>query len=342
MTRHTREGIHFRERLFRTVRLPLAASIGTAAILGSQTHTAIENIYALPLMTTEGFDAHDALRASVTTDPLSPRGYSYESNKLPPLFAMAFENALHDPIVQIGIHEDAMDAIDVYLTSGDDAGDNGYWYSQDRRVALLVSGNDLPPHERLFDDSRLVNIALEHETFHALNEEWYGHKRLNGASDTDRYSSLLQLADQQFDNGLNATFSQIGSLCGPDSDTSDHTYDLGCINSTLLMRLINNSYKCIDEGYALQGPFDWPTELPMGHPYDNLTETGSSLLTSLNNNPTYVRECLSDTSNTTGKELRKLAATIIRLAFAAHPPLETYFREDSDKADTVDWILETA
>ncbi len=339
MIRRSHEGGRHGERLSYGLKLPLAIALGASAVLGSQAQATTENIYELPRIYADNFDEHHTLKASVVID--AP-GYHYTSNELPAPFAMAFENGLHDPIVQIGIKEHAMDAVDVHVTAGDDEGDNGAWASQIRRVMLLISSNDLSPEKRLYSDTRMVNIALEHETFHALNEEWYRYARLSEVPLRGRYDDLLKTAEAQYDASLDATLGDLNNLCGLDKDMSDHTYDLSCVSPVLLEHHVESAYSCIDEGHSLQKPLGRTEELPIGHPYDNLTETGSSLLTSLNNNPSYVKECLTDTSNSTNVPLRKLSATVLCLAFAAHPDLETYFRQDTQKSETIDWILEAA
>lgn len=339
MIRRSHEGGRHGERLSYGFKLPLAIALGASAVFGSQAQATTENIYELPRIHADNFDERHILKTSVTIDP---SGYHYTSNELPAPFAMAFENGLHDPIVQIGINDHAMDAVDVHVTGGDDEGDNGAWASQIRRVMLLISSNDLPPEKRLYSDIRMINIALEHETFHALNEEWYRYARLSEIPLTGRYDSIIETAEAQYDASLEATLGGLNDLCGLDKDTSDHTYDLSCVSPTLLKHHVENAYSCIDEGHSLQKLLARTEELPIGHPYDNLTETGSSLLTSLNNNPSYVKECLADTSNSTNIPLRKLSATVLRLAFAAHPDLETYFRGDNQKSEIIDWILEAA
>ena len=339
MTRRSHEGGQRKERLSYALKLPLAIALGASAVLSSQAQAATERIHELPRMYADNFDENHTLKASVAIDA---SGYHYTSNELPAPFAMAFENGLHDPIVQIGIKDHAMDAVDVHVTGGGDQGDNGAWASQIRRVMLLISSNDLSPKKRLYSDSRMINIALEHETFHALNEEWYRYARLSDDPRTGRYDDLIKTAETQYDEGLDTTLGSLNDVCGLDKDMSDHVYDLSCISPALLEYHVENSYRCIDEGHSLQKLLGRAEELPIGHPYDNLTETGSSLLTSLNNNPSYVKECLTDTSNSTNVPLRKLSSTVLRLAFAAHPDLETHFRQDSHKSDIIDWILEAA
>lgn len=331
------------ERLSHALRLPFAVAIGATAVLGSQAQAAPESIHELPQLHIDNPYKPHIPEASVVVDTSQASGYHYTANSLPTVFATAFDNALHNPVVQLGLRENAMTGADVFTASSsnsDHKTDNGEWNIYNNHLELIVFTDDLAPEKRLYSDARLVAAALEHEALHALNEKWYRYIRKEKMPLPSNYDSLILTASSEFNKSLATALGSLSPLCQGDNE-SRYNDNFHCAYTMIFSRFMERSYRCIDEGYAFQQPLGRIEPLPMGHPYDDLTETASSLLLSIDSNPSYVKDCLSTTTDM-NILLRKLSGTILRLVFTATPPLETYFRKDHEKAATIDWLLEAA
>lgn len=344
MNERSQEGDRRNERFSRALSLPFAIAIGATAVLGSQAQAVPENTYELPQLQAESPNSPLKIETYAVIDHSIASGYRYESNDLPPLFTAAFDNALHNPVVQLSIHENAISAADVTTVSRNNSkyiGDTGEWVNTDNHVSLKVSTDKQPPSEHIYSDARVVSAELEHETLHALNEKWFQYIRQSAMPRPNSYDSLIMTGSAELTKSLNIALDELRDACRAGRADSQNL-DCQNLDSKKFSWFLRDTYRCIDEGYALQRPLGRHQPLAMGHPYDNLTETGSSLLLSLDSNPTYVKDCLSDTTNEVNGILRKLSNTVLRLAFTATPALETYFRQDSEKAATIDWLLETS
>lgn len=103
-----------------------------------------------------------------------------------------------------------------------------------------------------------------------------------------------------------------------------------------LERNVEEAYRCVDDGFAIDDLLNIPRKSGAGHPQDNVTETASSLASILAVNPTYLPECFDSLPSGNYKEkLLDLVQAVLRVMAQENPDLMQIVMQDSDAASVV-------
>jgi hypothetical protein len=348
------------------------------------------------------YDALDSqMLAGVVRDP-ETNEFVTVKDEIPSPRNEAFHEGLNSPISQLGRANRVVDTI-IVTRSGQE---NGYYYSRTKSILMEIN----PLSGSMLRNPRVVPKLFDHETTHALNDEWYEYLstkntpenpslavKIARVSSTCIAMNKLILSDfvdenreqiaSSFENAEksirsfhfptdplskdpqhpmtnaadairenNPVIYDISSLCDPQVagiDISSIAYSFSDqseknLGADLMYRLsltpIQNeldlaakeAFACITEGKALSELLNDTSPLEAGHPQDNPTEMGSSVITTLSSNPEYFVTCANQMPQELKQALFAYVSAELDIMEYTNPQLITILRSNPEVSEIID------
>ncbi|MFZ2545010.1 MAG: hypothetical protein WAW80_03460 [Candidatus Saccharimonadales bacterium] len=209
--------------------------------------------------------------------------------------------------------------------------DNGTWNAKNKRLSILIADRPLEQNDRIYTDDRFLENVMTHEALHGINEVWYKYMRPGALDAPEPLKSNIDDIRHDFKIALHLVFQQKLQPCNIDPEI------LNCLEITV-SKMLEQSFRCIDEGHSEQQQFGLEEPVSVGHPYDGPSEVASSLMTIIDTNPSYIDDCFGSAHDPLTDSIRKLSKSVMEVSFNTTPQLESVLRKNPEASRAIDNI----